>query len=197
MSGFDLNQINDLDINNIGSWPVVAKIVVILFVCALVGGGGYWFLIKDSIEALQQVEQKEASLKTTFETKQAKAANLDAYRQQMKIMEVSFGELLKQLPKTTEVPGLIEELSQVGNSIGLTFDQIKLDAERAADFYFELPINIQVRGNYHQFGAFVSQVAKLPRIITLNDYTIIQDKTSGSLKMEIQAKTYRYQGEAE
>lgn len=206
--GFDINNLNDLDFNNMGSWPAVAKVVVAILVAAVVLGGGYWLLIADAWTELEAVEAQEISLKQTFETKQAKAANLDAYREQMQIMEEHFGTLLRQLPKKTEVPGLLEDISYVGSTSGLEFDKIFLDNESRVQFYSELPIKIQVRGTYHQMGKFISEVAALPRIVTLHDFTIKldgkqQEKASGGVKlkaeqplvMEITAKTYRYETE--
>lgn len=206
---FDINNLNDLDFNNMGSWPTVAKVVVALLVVAVVLGGGYWLLIQDAWTELESVEAQEVGLRQTFETKQAKAANLDAYREQMQIMEEHFGTLLRQLPKKTEVPGLLEDISYVGSTSGLEFDKIFLDNESRVQFYSELPIKIQVRGTYHQIGKFISEVAALPRIVTLHDFSLRadgkkQEKPSGDVKfkteqqllMEITAKTYRYETEA-
>jgi type IV pilus assembly protein PilO len=146
-------------------------------------------------EQLAQVERKELDLKKEFEDKAFKAANLDALRKQMVEMEQSFGALVSQLPTDTEVPGLLEDITNKGVESGLEIKSIKLQPEVSKEFYIELPINIEVTGSYHDFGTFVSGIAALPRIVTLHDFKISADpKTPGTLSMSIAAKTYRYKG---
>jgi type IV pilus assembly protein PilO len=193
-------DINDLDFSNIANWPPVARIFAIILVAIAVLGLGYWFDIKDQQVRLDQVEQKESELKSAFEAKARKAANLEAYEQQLEEMRQSFGAMLRQLPNKTEVADLLVDVSQTGLASGLEFDLFKPQAEMPRDFYAELPISIKVRGNYHEFGAFVSGVAALPRIVTIHDIAILppaKDAPSGELSMELTAKTYRYMEEDE
>ncbi|MBU1190579.1 MAG: type 4a pilus biogenesis protein PilO [Gammaproteobacteria bacterium] len=193
-------DINDLDFSNIANWPPAARIFAIILVAIAVLGLGYWFDIKDQQVRLDQVEQKESELKSAFEAKARKAANLEAYEQQLEEMRQSFGAMLRQLPNKTEVADLLVDVSQTGLASGLEFDLFKPQAEMPRDFYAELPISIKVRGNYHEFGAFVSGVAALPRIVTIHDIAILppaKDAPSGELSMELTAKTYRYMEEDE
>jgi type IV pilus assembly protein PilO len=194
----DLNNLN-LDPNNIGSWPLAARIIVILLMCAALLFAGYYFDTSDQLASLDRAQAKEKTLKQTFEIKQSKAKNLDAYRVQMKEMERSFGALLQQLPGKTEVPGLLDDITRVGIQSGLTFELFKPGSETPKDFYAELPIAIRVKGTYHQFGNFVSGTAALPRIVTLHDFKISTPKKGGDglLVMEATAKTYRYLEQSE
>ena len=187
-------DVNDLDFNNVGSWPAAIKAIVLLLVFGLILGGGYWFMIKDQYAALDRVEAEEATLKQQYEAKAFQVANLEAYRQQMEEMEESFGALLKQLPKDTEVPGLLEDITNTGLGTGLAINSIALKPEVTREFYVELPIDISVRGTYHDLASFVSGVAALPRIVTLHDFNIKPNGKSdaGELVMAISAKTYRY-----
>ena len=188
----DLNNLN-LDPNNIGSWPMAAKAIVILLMCATLLFAGYYLDTSDQLQILETAQAKEITLKKTFETKQGKAKNLEAYKAQMVEMERSFGALLQQLPGKTEVPGLLDDISRIGIQSGLEFEFFKPEAEIPKDFYAELPIGIRVKGNYHQFGNFVSGTAALPRIVTLHDFTISAGKKgSDGMVMEATAKTYRY-----
>jgi len=197
----DLNKINELDFSNIHSWPLPARIFVIVLVAVAVIFLGYWFDIKSQQEELKQVESKEQELKSEFETKAAKAANLEAYKQQLEEMRQSFGTMLRQLPNKTEVAELLVDVSQTGLASGLEFELFKPEAEIPRDFYAELPISIRVRGSYHEFGSFVSGVAALPRIVTIHDIGITPGKDDGNaqgeLVMELTAKTYRYLDEDE
>jgi type IV pilus assembly protein PilO len=193
-------DINDLDFSNIANWPLAARIFAIILVAVAVLGLGYWFDIKDQQLRLDQAEKKEGELKSTFEAKARKAANLEAYEQQLEEMRQSFGAMLRQLPNKTEVADLLVDVSQTGLASGLEFDLFKPQAEMPRDFYAELPISIKVRGSYHEFGAFVSGVAALPRIVTIHDIAILppaKDAPSGELTMELTAKTYRYLEEDE
>ncbi len=194
--GFDLQEwidtINGLDPENIGGWPMPIKIACVIIVLALVIGGGYWYTIGDQYNQLSRLQAKESSLMQTYEDKAFKAKYLDQYREQLASMKKQFGALLKQLPKDTEVPGLLEDITHTGEGSGLEINKIGLGHENEKEFYAELPINIKVTGTYHGFGNFVSGVAALPRIVTLHDFTITP---KGSLlQMDIQAMTYRYAG---
>ncbi|MGB4073706.1 type 4a pilus biogenesis protein PilO [Pseudomonas sp.] len=186
-------DINDLDFNNIGSWPAVVKVIAGFLLLVAVLALGYNFHLKDMQAQLEGKQIEEGSLKEQFSRKAFQAANLDAYKEQMQEMEVSFGALLKQLPSDTEVPGLLEDITRTGLGSGLEFEEIKLLPEAAQQFYIELPIQIKVVGSYHDLATFVSGVASLPRIVTLHDFELLPDSDSSTkLRMSILAKTYRY-----
>jgi type IV pilus assembly protein PilO len=186
-----LEDINNLDFNNIGNWPAAARAVLIGILIVVVLFLGYWFDVKDQILALERVEQKEVELKRTFETKARKAANLAAYEQQLDEMKESFGAMLRQLPNKTEVAELLVDISQTGLASGLEFELFRPLGENPRDFYAEMPISIKVKGGYHEFGAFVSGLAALPRIVTVHDIGITP-LADGNLTMDLTAKTYRY-----
>jgi len=189
----DLSQFQNLDTSNIGGWPPLVKGVVIALICVVVIAGGYWFDTQDQLSDLHTAQQKEQKLKKEFETKQAKAANLNAYKRQMKEMKDTFGTLLRQLPNRNEVADLLVDITQAGLSNGLEFNLFKPQKEQRKEFYAELPISLQVVGGYHQFGAFVSAVAALPRIVTMaNVHIHEQGKAGGPLTMDATATTYRY-----
>lgn len=189
----NLSDLNSLDFNEIGSWPVAARAGAIAFICVVVLGLGLWFDSRGQSELLDNAEAKENGLKSQFEAKQRQAANLDAYKQQLEEMRRSFGTMLKQLPSKTEVADLLVDVSQTGLASGLEFELFKPDAEIPKDFYAELPIKIRVIGDYHNFGEFISGVAGLPRIVTLHDIDIKPTKSDkGPLAMDLTAKTYRY-----
>ena len=196
VQGF-IDSLNNLDPENIGGWPTPVKALIWVLALGLSGFGVYYGLLADSIASLQTTEKKELTLMTTFEQRAHKAANLDRLRQQMIDMETSFGALLRQLPSKTEVPGLLEDISHTGLSAGLEFDAINLGTESVKEFYVELPIEIKVKGGFHSFGAFVSGVAALPRIVTLHDFSIETGGKSNELEMVITARTYRYNEEDE
>lgn len=197
LQNFDTDQLNDF--NKVGSWPLAVKAIlwIMVFVAAL--SAGYFFHITNLQQQLQQVEAKELTLRKDYEEKAMEAALLDDYRRQQKEMEERFDNILRQLPSDTEIPGLIEDINNVGLKNGLTFDSIKLQPEKKHEFYIEKPINIVVSGSYHELGAFVSDVADLSRIVTLQDFSIrpvsrrAGDVNEGEkLRMTITAKTYRY-----
>lgn len=193
MKDFDLNN---LDLSNIGAWPMAAKAAVIFVVCIIVLVLGYFLDVKKQQQVLEQTRRQEVTLKADFEKKQATAANLDAYKKQMKEMKESFGTMLRQLPSKTEVEDLLVDISQTGLASGIKFDLFKPAQESFIEFYAELPISIKVTGTYHQFGDFISGVAALPRIVTLHNISI--DGGEGdNLKMSVTAKTYRYLDENE
>lgn len=187
-------DLSDLDFNNIGSWPAAVKFIASVLLLVLVVALGYNFHLKDLQTQLESKQAEEVSLKEQFSSKAFQAANLDAYKEQMQEMEVSFGALLKQLPSDTEVPGLLEDITRTGLGSGLEFEEIKLLPEAAQQFYIELPIQITVVGTYHDLATFVSGVASLPRIVTLHDFDLVpaSEDSSSKLRMSILAKTYRY-----
>jgi len=186
-----LDDIRRLNIRDVGNWPTLPKVVVLgLIFLAIVAAGAVldW---KDQYESLARVEQEEQQLREQYKEKKAKAVNYDLYVQQLKEIEQSFGALLKQLPNKSEMDALLTDINQAGLGRGLQFDLFKPAAqEKFAEFYAELPINVRIAGNYHDMGAFASDVAQLPRIVTLNDVTITNDK--GVLQFDAVAKTFRY-----
>lgn len=184
-------DVNDLDLENMGSWPLMVKVIFAIIVAVLVSVLSYYLLIDSKIDQLNAAKQKETELKQLYQTRYSDAVNLEAYREQMKEMEQTFSFLLKQLPTTHETPGLLDDITYVGTTSGLSFIRINWEPEIEQDFYTELPIRIDVIGNYHQFGNFVSEVAKLPRIVSLHDFTIQADKDE-RLRFNVVAKTYRY-----
>jgi len=195
----DLQELRKIDPNDVARWPGWLKATVIVLLSLLVLGGGLWFDTRSQLAALETARKKEEELKKVFRIKAHQAANLPAYRAQMEEMKRSFGTMLRQLPSKTEVAELLVDISQTGLENGLEFELFKPEGERPADFYAELPIKIQVTGSYHQFGRFVSDVASLPRIVTLHDFAIAPPKKKGQdkLVMEMTAKTYRYLDEDE
>lgn len=195
-----LEELRSLDPRDPGRWPFVfrAGAVVLAFVVASVGLT-YYFVWSEQRPELQQHEAEEQALRAEFKTKHAKAVNLEVYKQQLKDIERSFGALLRQLPGKTEVPSLLVDISQTGLAAGLQEKLFQPEAEVKKDFYAEKPIKIRLSGSYHQFGEFVSGIAALPRIVTLDDIAIRPDSKDAydALSMELTAKTYRYLDEDE
>tara|TARA_A100001037_G_scaffold131137_2_gene118875 strand:- start:19305 stop:19916 length:612 start_codon:yes stop_codon:yes gene_type:complete len=188
---------NDLELNNIGTWPSPVKLLLMVLLFAAVALGGYFYYLTDKRDALQEAKGREVELRAEFEDKAQRATNLDAYRQQQKEMEETFGALLRQLPSDTEVPGLLEDITRTAIDNELTIRSIDLKPEQRTEFYVELPIDIVVEGDYHKIGTFVSGVANLSRIVTLHDFKISPETSAQDLKMSILAKTYRYLDEDE
>lgn len=204
MAGFSdyMEQLKNLDMSDIdwervGVWPWPARVFLCIVAAAVIIAAAYFFSVKEKNLELESAQRQEKILKETFEKKAYEASNLDRYRQQMEEMQESFGALVKQLPSDTEVPGLLEDIDEKGVSSRLTIDSITLQPEKQSEFYIELPIQVKVTGGYHEFGSFVSGVAGMPRIVTLHDFKITKDSKTGSLSMDIQAKTYRYKGQEE
>ena len=191
-----LDDLRRLNLRDIGNWPLAPKIgVLALLFLAIIAAGAFldW---KDGYQALDQSREQEAKLKEQYASKKAKAINYELYRQQLAEIEQSFGALVKQLPNRAEMDALLTDINQAGLGRGLQFELFKPAAqEKLADFYAELPINIRITGNYHDMGAFASDIAQLPRIVTLNDVAIANEK--GVLSMDAVAKTYRYLDEEE
>ena len=196
---------NELTLDNVGQWPRLIQISVVLILVCLMIGLGYWLIAKETFEQYDVLKNEMIGLKQNFELKQHQASNLGAYRHQMQIMQDRFGHMLKQLPTQNEMPGLLEDISKTGIASGLTFESFTPLAEVQHDFYIELPIKINVEGNYHQFAVFLSRVAQMSRIITLHDFTIshqLPEKQNNTtvdknlsndlLDMEMTAKIYRY-----
>ena len=186
-----LDDVRRLNIREAGNWPLLPKMVVLalIFVVIVIAGGLLdW---RDQLDALDRVQAEETKLRDAYASKKAKAVNLELYVQQLREIEQSFGALLKQLPNKSEMDALLTDINQAGLGRGLQFELFKpATQERLADFYAELPISVKVTGTYHDMGAFASDVAQLPRIVTLNDVVIANDK--GTLTMDAVAKTFRY-----
>jgi len=186
-----LDEIRRLNIRDAGNWPLLPKVVILLAIFLTIIIAGLFLDWKDQWDALGAAEQIEVGLKTQYTEKKKRAINFDLYVQQLSEVEQSFGALVKQLPNRSEIDALLTDVNQAGLGRGLQFELFKPAAqERMADFYAELPINIKINGTYHDMGAFASDIAQLPRIVTLNDIGITADK--GTLSMEAVAKTFRY-----
>jgi type IV pilus assembly protein PilO len=186
-----MSDLNNLTLDNIGSWPAPVKIAGALLVAVAIIGGSWWYDIDPLQQQLVAEQKTEGDLKISFEGKQKKAANLPALKQQLEDIKETFGDLLKRLPNKTEVAELLVDISQQGLGAGLEFDLFKPGNEQPADFYVELPIEIRVIGTYHQFGTFISGISDLPRIVTSHDIKITPT-TGGRLILQTTAKTYRY-----
>ncbi|MBT8080420.1 MAG: type 4a pilus biogenesis protein PilO [Gammaproteobacteria bacterium] len=190
-----VEELKALDVNDVGRWPFVFRAAVIVIVFAVVLGlGVYWFIVEDKLPQLQRAQEDEQTLRVTFENKQKKAANYDAYKAQLSQMEQSFGTMLRQLPGETEIPSLIVDISQTGLAAGLSEKLFQPQPEIPKDFYAEKPITISLSGGYHEIANFVSGVAALPRIVTLHDINITPEAAGNfdQLTLEVTAKTYRY-----
>ena len=193
LQSFDWNNLSDIE--SIGVWPGVVKMLIALVLFVLCLAAGFWFDIRTLQTALTRWQAEESTLRIEFEQKAVMAANLEEYKAQTIAMEEEFSELLSQLPSQTEVPDLVDDITETGLGSSLTFSRIELDSEVAQEFYIEQPIQVEVLGNYHDFGTFVSGVASLPRIVTLHDFSIIPVNNRSALQMTITAKTYRYRTE--
>lgn len=196
-----IDDLRNLDLNDIGRWPflVQAFFVVLLFVLAT-GAGFYFFVYESQMPKLEKAQAEERELRNTFEAKQRKAANFTAYKAQLAEIERSFGTMLRQLPGKTEIPNLLVDISQAGLGAGLEEELFQPTEEVRKDFYAEKPIKIRLSGAYHEFGRFVSDIAALPRIVTLHDIEITPNgKNPGfdELVLNVTAKTYRYLDEEE
>jgi type IV pilus assembly protein PilO len=191
-----LDDIRRLNFREAGNWPLLPKIAVLGILLVLILIAGAFFDWKDQLDALDRAQDEEAKLRVSYSEKKAKAVNLELYVQQLKEIEQAFGALLKQLPNKSEMDALLTDINQAGLGRGLQFELFRPAVrERMADFYAELPITVRVTGTYHDMGAFASDVAQLPRIVTLNDIGIVNDK--GTLVMDATAKTFRYLDEDE
>lgn len=190
-----VEELQSLDVNDVGRWPLPFRLAVIAIVFVVVLGLGiYWFIVKDKAPQLHRVQEEEQQLRLTFENKQRKAANYDAYKAQLSQIEQSFGTMLRQLPGETEIPSLIVDISQTGLAAGLQEKLFVPQGEIPKDFYAEKPIKIRLTGSYHEIGNFVSGIAALPRIVTLHNINIKPENTDtfDNLSIEVTAQTYRY-----
>jgi type IV pilus assembly protein PilO len=192
-----LDDLRSLDPSNIGNWPFAPKFGMLLIGLIAIVFAGYWFDWQGQLEELDRSQKKEEQLRQVFLEKKKQAVNVDIYRKQLDEIVQSFGTLLKQLPNKSEMDALLTDINQAGLGRGLQFELFRPAAhETMSEFYAELPINIRITGNYHELGAFASDIAKLPRIVTLNDININPSKDN-TLAMDAVAKTYRYLDEEE
>lgn len=200
----NLSDLNDLDLENLGSWPTPIKAVVIILLVAAVLVAGYMLDTKDMMAQLERVNQQEGSLLREFERRQTVVANHDAYKAQLEELQQSLDSMLRQLPTRTEMPDLLENISDTGLINGLVFDRFKPLGEVPQEFYATQPISIRARGTYHQFGSFLSGVSALPRIVTVENLRVTPVKSSPNqeltieegmgdeLQLEANLATYRY-----
>jgi type IV pilus assembly protein PilO len=187
-----LDELRRLNPREIGSWPVLPKMGALLLLLIVILVAGYWFDWSNQWDELTAARTKESSLRDQFLDKKRQAINLEAYRKQLADIEQSFGAMLKQLPNKSEMEALLSDINQAGLGRGLQFELFKPAAlESASEFYAELPITIKLAGNYHDIGAFASDVSQLSRIVTLNNIALTHDK-DGKLVMDATARTFRY-----
>jgi type IV pilus assembly protein PilO len=199
-----LSDLNSLDFSNAGQWPPIVKAITSAIIMVAVAGAGYWFFTRAELETLDKARVSEQQLRQEFMEKQKVMANIDAYRAQIEEMQRLLKDMLRQLPTRTEMPDLLEDISNTGKRNGLNFELFKPEGEQPREFYAAKPISIKARASYHQFGAFVSNVAALSRIVTLDNASINTEpqkegktgltKDENSLLMLIEAtlQTYRY-----
>ncbi len=187
----------NLNPNDPGAWPMAPKIALLFSVFVAILVAGWWFLWNDQLADLETKQKEEETLKQQYLDKKRQAVNLDLYTQQLAEIDRSFGALLKQLPNKSEIEALLIEVNQAGLGRGLQFELFRPGQEQIKDFYAELPISVKINGTYHDFGAFAADIAKLPRIVTLNNISITPLKDGGILSMDATTKTFRYLDEEE
>ncbi len=193
---FDVSQFDNLELDNIGQWPVAAKLLFAIFLAVTVLLLGYFGLVSDKITQLDKGKAQENRLKQSYGTKHHVAANLELFREQMVKAEDIFANQLRRLPNKHQIPGLLDDITFIGTTSGLNFVKLEWQPEISKEIYIELPIDIEVIGPYHSFGHFVSKIAGLPRIVTLHDFKIrIEQSQRDVLALKLQAKTYRYKEE--
>ena len=196
-------QFNTLDMNNYGGWSLSVKITCWFFVFLAVVALGYFVVVKKQLDNIASAQAQEQSLLNEFKEKDSKLRNLQQYQTQLQEMEANFNQQLEQLPKETEIPSLVEDINLTGVNSGLKFKNIRLENEVKQEFFIEQPISMEATGDYHAFGAFVSSIAALPRIVTMHDFVVeaapVKDSKSDIpvLNYSIKAKTYRYMGAVE
>lgn len=193
----NMQDLNNIDLKTMGTAPAPIKGIFIGLIIIAIIGAGYWFFIKDQLEQLDRAQAQETELRQTFEVRQRRAANLEAYKAQLEEMRRTFGTMLRQLPSSTEIPSLLVDVSQTALSSGLEIDLFRPLAEERRGFYAEAPIQLRMHGSYEQMAEFTSGVASLPRIVTLHDVVIRPTEDGGRLTMEATAKTYRYLDETD
>jgi type IV pilus assembly protein PilO len=192
-----LNEFKYLNPNDPGAWPLIPKVAVLFGLFVVIVAAGWWFFWSDQLIELETKEREEQTLKQQYLDKKRQAVNLDLYTQQLAEIDRSFGALLKQLPNKSEIEALLIEVNQAGLGRGLQFELFRPGNEQIKDFYAELPIAVKINGSYHDFGAFAADIAKLPRIVTLNNISITPVKDGGVLSLDATTKTFRYLDEEE
>ncbi|WP_374326240.1 type 4a pilus biogenesis protein PilO [Azonexus sp.] len=192
-----LDDFRYMNPNDPGAWPAIPKVTVLIGVFLVILLAGWWFFWSDQLALLEGAGQEELSLKDQYIAKKRQAVNLDLYTQQLAEIDRSFGALLKQLPNKSEIEALLIEVNQAGLGRGLQFELFRPGAEQIKDFYAELPVTVKINGSYHDIGAFAADVAKLPRIVTLNSVAIAPLKNSETLSLDATVKTFRYLDEEE
>lgn len=197
----DLQQIADdfryMNPNDPGAWPLIPKVTILVGVFLLILAGGWWFVWSDQLVELESKQHEEETLRQQYLEKKQQAVNLDLYTQQLAEIDRSFGALLKQLPNKSEIEALLIEVNQAGLGRGLQFELFRPGGEEVKDFYAELPVQVKINGSYHDIGAFAADIAKLPRIVTLNNIAITPGKDGGPLSLDAAIKTFRYLDEEE
>lgn len=186
-----LDDLNKLDLKTLADWPLPTKLVFLVLLLAALVAAGWWFDWRGGMESLESAKQKETELRGVFTTKKNQAINLEAYKKQLADIEQAFGALLKQLPNKQEMDALITDINQAGLGRGLQFELFRPEQETLTEFYAETPIQVKVVGGYHDLAAFVSDVSKLSRIVTLQNISLVPAK-EGTLNMDAIVKTYRY-----
>ena len=195
-----LQQFNTLDMNNYGSWPLSVKITCWIMIMLMIGALGYFLVIRGQLDDISNAQAQEQNLLNEFREKDSKLRNLQQLQAQLQEMEANFNQQLEQLPKETEIPGLVEDINVSGVNSGLKFKNIRLENEIRQEFFIEQPISIEATGDYHAFGSFVSGIAALPRIVTLHDFEITGTENTEKksdipqITYNVKAKTYRYIG---
>lgn len=187
-----LDDFRYMNPNDPGAWPAIPKVTVLIGVFLVILLAGWWFFWSDQLGQLEGAGQEELSLKDQYLAKKRQAVNLDLYTQQLAEIDRSFGALLKQLPNKSEIEALLIEVNQAGLGRGLQFELFRPGAEQIKDFYAELPVTVKINGSYHDIGAFAADVAKLPRIVTLNGISVAPLKNSETLSLDATVKTFRY-----
>ncbi len=193
----DLSELNNLELSNVGNWPLPAKVAiwVLLFGAAL--GAAWHFDWQEQSKELDKIVALETGKIAEFKKKQVKAANLEELKKQLAVMEEMFDDMISRLPTKIEVESFVRDISQTGAASALEFDLVKPDGEKTKEEYVELPISLKLRGDFHDFGMFVSGIGALSRIVTLQDFSISSGKSGGKLSMSVKAKTYRYRDKGE
>lgn len=191
------NDFRFMNPNDPGAWPLIPKITVLFGLLLVILLAGWWFLWSDQLIELETKQREEETLKQQYLEKKRQAVNLDLYIQQLAEIDRSFGALLKQLPNKSEIEALLIEVNQAGLGRGLQFELFRPGQEQIKDFYAELPIAVKINGSYHDFGAFAADIAKLPRIVTLNNISISPAREGGVLSLDATTKTFRYLDEEE
>jgi type IV pilus assembly protein PilO len=189
-------DLNNLDLKTLADWPMPSKLAALGVLCGVIVAAGWWFDWSGKLETLDAAKQKETELRGVFTTKKNQAVNLEAYRKQLVDIQQAFGALLKQLPNKQEMDALITDVNQAGLGRGLQFELFRPEGESVSEFYAETPIQVKVTGGYHDVAAFVSDVAKLSRIVTMQNIAMVPGK-EGVLNMDAVVKTYRYLDEEE